>query len=82
MLGSGVAGCKESQRHHDPRLPPSSVTRRRRRGGPVVILASPFSPAGVLQAQRWAWGWTPPLWGHQCGAGVQAAGGDVGLEAD
>lgn len=55
MLGSGVAGCKESQKHPDPWLPPSFVTRRQRRGGPVVFLASPFSPAWVLQAQRRAW---------------------------
>ena len=65
MLGSGVAGCKESQKHPDPWLPPSSVTSRQRRGGPVVVLASPLSPTGVLRAQRWAWGWTPPLWGQQ-----------------
>lgn len=55
MLGSGVAGCKESQSTliHGYHQVLSLEDR-----GEVALwssLASPFSPAWVLQAQRRAW---------------------------
>lgn len=54
MLGSGVAGCKESQKHPDPWLQVLSLEDRE---GEVALWSSwpPFLTAWVLQAQRRAW---------------------------